>query len=139
MLGKVDFSDAQQFTPVPTDEYKALGESWEAKTDDESRTYIIAKFQIEDGEHVGRSLMIRWYLTKDSKWRMLRDFQTMGVNPDLLTGEAAKEVPVEDILNRLFDGTRRFLLDVIATTYAPKGGGDRRPTNEIRSITVMAG
>jgi hypothetical protein len=135
-LGRVDFSSAPSFEPLPAGDYEGQTGSWEAKpTNNGDSTNIEAKFvlsyQDDGGADRTRTVLARWNLKPTALWRIKRDLISMGADPSTFE---SKDVDIEGILNDLFGPIPTpVTVSLGQRSYTPEGG-ETRITNEVTKV-----
>jgi hypothetical protein len=139
-LGRIDFSSAPSFEPLPSGEYTGQTGSWEAKpTNNGDSTNIEAKFilnyQDDNGSDRTRTVLARWNLKPTALWRIKRDLIAMGADPS--TFESA-DVDIESILNDLFGPIPTpVIVTLDQRSYTPEGG-EARISNNVTKVVKAA-
>lgn len=131
----IDFSDVEDFAPLPAGTYRAQVESMtfreapdETKSDQISVQYVVT----EDGEFLGRKAWTNLYLTPKALWRAKKWFGQMGLEDEALeydyddeTGEVTEPdlvgVDVEiEIKNEVYKGETQARVIGVERIEAPK-------------------
>ena len=135
-LGRIDFSSAPAYEPLPGGDYEGQTGSWEAKpTNNGDSTNIEAKFvlnhQDENGNDRTRTVLARWNLKPTALWRIKRDLIAMGADPSTFE---SNDVDIEGILNDLFGPIPTpVIVTLEQRAYTPEGG-ETRMTNNITKV-----
>lgn len=137
MLGKIDFSAAPSFEPLPDGEYQGQTKGWEAKpTKAGDSTNVVASFVVEyedeQGNEKTRTITTNWNLKPTALWRVRRDLIAMGADPEDFEGD---DVDLEAILKDLFGQVPTPVTIVLKTReWTPEGEDTPRRSNEMVSV-----
>ena len=127
----VDFSDVEEFEPLPKGDYPVLIDKMEYREAQESDKYDYINWElvVSEGEHKNRKLFFITSFSPKALWRMKQVFENLGVYDDAL------EVDYDEDADNMVTEPELIGTPALATVSIRKYEG--REQNQVDALTAI--